>query len=219
MVLGIFGASGLGREILETVIEINEIENRYEQVIFVDDNPELDAVQEVKVYNINDAYITFKDDLILTLAVGEPATRRKIINRVNEMGIPFVTIIHPGVRIPKSTKIGRGCYVGPNSFVSCNVILGDFVLLQPNVNVGHDGVLADNVIVSGLTVLAGNVHIGEDTFVGMSCTVVQGCRIGEHSIVGMGSIVHRDIPDYVIAMGNPARAMKKNEKQSVFSKS
>ncbi len=44
----------------------------------------------------------------------------------------------------------------------------------------------------------------------------QGISIGNDTIVGMGSVVHRDIPNDVIALGNPARPMKKNEEHRVF---
>lgn len=64
--------------------------------------------------------------------------------------------------------------------------------------------------------ISGHVTIGEKTYIGISVPIKQNVNIGSQSIVGMGSAVIRDIPDDVIAFGNPARVMKKNEEHRVF---
>lgn len=214
--LGIFGASGLGREILETVVFINNQQCKYEKIVFIDDNPDLHEVQGLEVISLNEAAGCYKSVLDIVLAVGEPSTRRKIIQRVEELSIPLVTIIHPSVFIPATTRIGKGCYIAPCSFISCNVVIGDYVLIQPNVSIGHDCVIEDNVVLSSLTCLAGSCHIGHDTYLAMNVTAIQGSKIGTNSIIGMASVVQRDVPDEVIAMGNPARAMRRNEEHRVF---
>lgn len=215
-VLGIFGASGLGREILETVWLVNDRQVKYEKIFFVDDNPDLDEVQGLEVLSLHEAAERYKDSLDVALAVGEPSTRCKIIQRVKELSIPLATIIHPGVFIPASTVVGKGCYIGPYSFISCNVVIGDYVLIQPNVNIGHDCVIEDNAVLSSLTCLSGNCHVGHDTYLAVNVTAIQGSKIGINSIIGMASVVQREVPDEVIAMGNPARAMKRNEEHRVF---
>ena len=216
MVLGIYGASGMGREILETVRTINKADSKYEKIVFVDDNPELVSVQNVEVISLDKAYGSYEKELTLVLAIGEPATRRKVIERVESMGISFETVVYPGTAIPESTVMGKGCYIGPGCFISCNVTIGDYVLVQPSVNIGHDCVVEDNAVLSSLTCLAGNCHIGHDSYLAMNVTAIQGSKVGADSIVGMASVIQRDIPDEVIAMGNPARAMRRNEEHKVF---
>lgn len=217
MVLGIFGASGLGREILETARLCNQTENKYSKIIFVDDNPNLTCVQDIEVYGLVKAYEIFSDEgMELVLAIGEPSTRLKVIEKVHAMGLEFCTLIHPSVTIPDSTKIGKGCYIAPFSFISCNVTIGDYCLIQPNVNVGHDCVLEKNVSVCGMTTLGGACHIGENTFIAMGVAVIQGCTIGKECVIGLGAAVHKDIPESMVALGNPARPMKNNDEHKVF---
>jgi acetyltransferase-like isoleucine patch superfamily enzyme len=50
----------------------------------------------------------------------------------------------------------------------------------------------------------------------MLSAIRENLNIGDHSIIGMGSMVFRDIPEKVIAIGNPARVMRKNENNKVF---
>ena len=71
-------------------------------------------------------------------------------------------------------------------------------------------------IISSFVDVAGNCNIGNETFLAIGTILKQGISIGEKSILGMGSIVHNDIPSNIIAMGNPARPMKKNIEQKVF---
>lgn len=64
--------------------------------------------------------------------------------------------------------------------------------------------------------MAGHVKIGEYTYVGLSAAIKEGISVGDFTIVGMYSAVIKDIPDEVVAIGNPAHPMKKNEEHRVF---
>ena len=64
--------------------------------------------------------------------------------------------------------------------------------------------------------MAGGCVVGCATYIGLSVPVKQGIKIGKNVVVGMGSVVVRDIPDNVIAMGNPARPMKNKDDSRVF---
>ena len=94
----------------------------------------------------------------------------------------------------------------------------DFVLLQPHCNIGHDDVLEEGCVISGFGNLGGKVVIGRYSYVGLGASIKEETRIGNNSIIGMGSIVFNDMPDGIIALGNPARPMKNNVDNKVFKK-
>ncbi len=71
-------------------------------------------------------------------------------------------------------------------------------------------------MISGFANIGGNCCIGKSSYIGLSTCVKQGIQIGDETIIGMASAVYKDIPSDVIAMGNPARVMKKNENKRVF---
>ena len=64
--------------------------------------------------------------------------------------------------------------------------------------------------------LGGAVTVGPQVYIGMGALIKEQLSIGANSIVGMGSVVHRDIPEGVIALGNPARVARLNEDRKVF---
>ena len=136
--------------------------------------------------------------------------------KLKKDGIEVATLVHPDVYVPDTTVIGKGVTIQMGNFISCNVKIEDYVYIQPHTNIGHNDVLKKGCMVSGFCNLAGGVTVGEFTYLGISSCYKEGVSIGNYTIVGMGSAVYKDIPDEMIAMGNPARPMKKNEERHVF---
>ena len=216
MVLGIYGAGGLGREVLDLACLINKQENRWEQIIFIADSAKEEKVNGIFVYSFDEALITFKHNIEIIIGVGEPATREKLFNRIKEKGVSLPVLIHPGVSVPSTTIVGEGSVIQCGCFVSCNARIGENVYVQPHVNIGHDDIILDGAVISGMANLAGHVSIGEYTYVGLSAAIKEGVKVGSNSIIGMYSAVYKDVDDGVVAMGNPARVMKNNEDRRVF---
>lgn len=73
-------------------------------------------------------------------------------------------------------------------------------------HVAHDCVVGDHTVFANCASLAGHVDIGDWAILGGFCGIHQFCRVGEHSFAGMGAMVSRDVPPYVIVAGNHARS-------------
>jgi len=82
--------------------------------------------------------------------------------------------------------------------------------------IGHDARVMANSVLSSQVNLGGGATVGDSTYIGMGALIKEGIKIGSNSIIGMGSVVYNDIPDGVIALGNPARVIRNNENQKVF---
>lgn len=216
MVLGIYGASGLGREVLELAKSINAVEKKWERYIFIDDGDVSSIVNGINVYTYEQAMVDFAGNLEIILGIGEPSTRERLFKKIQNDEIPLTTLIHPQVHIPDTTFVGKGAVIQDGCFISCNVVIGDYTFIQPHATIGHDVKIKEGAIVSSLCGLSGSVSIGKYVYIGVGTVVREGISIGDYSIIGMASAVHKDIPDEVIAMGNPARPMKKNEAHHVF---
>jgi len=216
MVLGIYGAGGLGREVLELARLINVKDKRWEDFVFVIDGESGAVVNGVNVFSYPEAIDKFKGNLEISMGIGEPEIRHKLFGRLQNDGINAPTLIHPDVYVPDTTIIGKGVTVQYGCFISCNVEIEDYVYIQPQVNIGHNDVIGEGVMLSGMVNLAGCVKIGKYTYVGLSAAVREKVSIGEFCVIGMYSAVHKDIPDGMIAMGNPARPMKRNEEHRIF---
>lgn len=83
--------------------------------------------------------------------------------------------------------------------------LGDHNWIMAYVHLAHDCQVGNQTIFANNAQLAGHVHVGDFAILGGFTVVHQFCRIGAHSITGMGTILLQDLPPYVTASGNPAQ--------------
>lgn len=108
-------------------------------------------------------------------------------------------------------------HIGDNTIIGLgNVIIGP-------VSIDQNVMLAQNVVISGLNhgfedvklspsvqqVTCKPIVIEQDVWIGANAVVTAGVKIGRHSVVGAGSVVTKDIPDFCVAVGNPARVIKR----------
>ncbi|MCU1791462.1 NeuD/PglB/VioB family sugar acetyltransferase [Pectobacterium polaris] len=214
MKLAIYGAGGLGREVLMLAQLINTHQSRWNEVVLIDDfNPG----RELKGIAVRDfESISMACDVEVVIAVGEPSARESLADKVKASGLTLATLIHPSVYLSDCTVVGKGSVLCQGVYVSCDVIIRDNAFLQPYASVGHDCVIGEHAVLSTFVTLAGHCTIGERTFVGMSAAVKENTSIGHDTIISMGAVVFNEIEGGVIALGNPARVMRKNDLGRVF---
>jgi sugar O-acyltransferase (sialic acid O-acetyltransferase NeuD family) len=219
MILGIYGSGGLGREIFVLARQINAVGKRWSDLFFVDDFGGKEKTAKARVVTFSEAKAEFsREDGEICIAVGEPAVRAELYDRVRDAGYKAATLIHPMVHIPEDTSVGPGTIICSGCFVSCDVCLGNNVLLQPTSSVGHDCRIGSHSVISTFVSLAGTCSIGARTYIGMNVPVKEGTTIGDDVIIGMGSVVLRNIEAGMVALGNPARPMNVNDSRRVFRK-
>ncbi|GAI27865.1 unnamed protein product, partial [marine sediment metagenome] len=118
------------------------------------------------------------------------------------------------------TTIGKNCTIGQNVFIGENVNIGNNVKLENNVSV-FDGVTLEDDVFCGPACVFTNIknprsHISQKgkftptlvkkgATIGANATIICGNTLGRYAFVGAGAVVTRDIPDYALAYGNPAR--------------
>lgn len=113
-----------------------------------------------------------------------------------------------------SIKIGEGTHIGPyNAISSINqIIIGNNVLFGPYVHINdhsHNYEDIDIPIIQQPAYSKGPIVIEDDCWLGFGCHVMAGVTIGKHSVIGANSVVTKDIPSYSVAVGVPAKVVKK----------
>ena len=89
-----------------------------------------------------------------------------------------------------------------------HVYVGDKVMFGPNVTIATANHLIEPDLRSKGLQYNKDVHIGENTWIGAGAVIVPGVHIGKNTVIGAGSVVTKDIPDGVIAVGNPCRILR-----------
>lgn len=217
MILGIYGASGLGREVNIIARKINAIEHRWEKIVYIDDNEAINDVIGVPSYPFLKAKELFSE-LEVSIAIGEPNIREKVYNKVKENSVKLATLIHPGVYIDESSTIGKGVTICEGVTTTSSDVLEDNVYIQPHVVIGHDIHIGKHTIIGSNVEIGGANIIGERVFIGFMAGTLQGLSIGDDAEISAGSIVFRDIEPGMVVMGNPARVIRRNDGCGVFSK-
>ena len=141
-------------------------------------------------------------------------------------------VVDPGAQIGKGTKIwhfchvssrsviGENCSLGQNVFVADDVLLGNNVKVQNNVSL-YTGVICEDDVFLGPSMVFTNVInprssvnrkseymrtlVKKGASIGANVTIVCGVTLGSYCFIGAGAVVTKDVPDYALVVGNPAR--------------
>lgn len=122
--------------------------------------------------------------------------------------------------VMKNVEIGENCIIGQNVFIASDVVIGNRVKIQNNVSV-YKGVICEDEVFIAPSVVFTNV-INPRSFIerkeeykqtvlkigstiGANATILCGITIGKYAMIGAGSVVTKNIPDYALVVGNPAK--------------
>lgn len=119
----------------------------------------------------------------------------------------FATVIHPSAVISAKARIGTGVFIGANTVVCADAQIGDHCIILQNTTINHHSIVCDYSTVSSNVCILGYVTIGYNAFIGGGASIKPRVRIGESALVGMGSVVTKDVDPDKIVCGNPARVM------------
>lgn len=124
------------------------------------------------------------------------------------------------VHVCSGAVIGKSCSLGQNVFVGNKVVIGDDCKIQNNVSV-YDNVTLEDGVFCGPSMVFTNVYnpraqitrkeeyratlIKQGATLGANCTIVCGVTVGKYAFVGAGAVVIKDVPDYALVVGVPAK--------------
>lgn len=151
-----------------------------------------------------------RSSVVALVAIGgsRGKDRLEIQGLLAASGFPSLTSIHPRAYVAGSAKLGVGCQILANAAVGVDALLGDTCIVNTSASVDHECVLGHGVHIAPGAHLAGLIEIGDFSFVGVGASILPRIKIGRNCIIGAGAVVTKNLPDNVVAYGNPARIVK-----------
>ena len=152
-----------------------------------------------KLVNLNNSYHTDTEiPVLMSELIGEK------VGEGFRMFLPFYADFGRNVHIGKNVFINSGCHFQDQGgiYISDNALIGHNVVLA---TINHALAPHDR------RNLYAPIHIGENVWIGSNATILQGVTIGDGSVIGAGSVVTKSIPENSIAVGVPAKVIRKIE--------
>ena len=203
--LFIIGAGGHGAVVAEAAAAME----RWEEILFLDDNKPADSVVGYPVIGeIESLFTLANNDMEVIVAIGDNRRRLSFCDELFGKDIQLATVIHPTACISPSAVISSGTVLFAGTIVNARANLGRACILNTGATVDHDCVIKNGAHISPGANLAGEVTIGECAWIGIGSAIKEGVNVGRDVIVGAGSAVVSDVADGETIGGVPARRLK-----------
>ncbi len=197
----IIGASGHGKVVADVAVQ-----NGYEEILFLDDNPKVKECGDFPVVG------TSRDSALYTgcdfiVGIGNAQTRERIQERLESEGLHLSTLIHPAAVVANSALIQSGTVVMAGVVINPGAKIGKGCIVNTCSSVDHDCVISDYVHVSVGAHISGMVQIGVRTWIGAGATVCNNLSICGDCVIGAGAVVIKNIETRGTYIGVPAKMM------------
>jgi sugar O-acyltransferase (sialic acid O-acetyltransferase NeuD family) len=206
----IYGAGGMAREVAALLEDINKISPSWRILGFIDDfkGECNELINGYKILGNHTVLQNYPEPINIVIAVGDPALREKIYDKIKSCNYQYPVLIHPTARVAGSAVIGEGSIIGMDAIVQVNASIGQHVLINMRTVLGHDVVVQDFSTCLVNCIISGNVTIGKGALLGSSCVIMEKITIGEGAKVSMGAVVSFNVEEGCVAMSRPSKSMR-----------
>lgn len=221
--LYIYCAGGFGREVLDIAESLNKDSRLWSALYFLDDViPSGKVINGVRVLSFREFVTSIRNrsDFELVIAHGEPNARKQIREKLAEFKVldNLISLVSPDSRVSEWAKVGKGSIICAGVHISVNACIGVNSVINCNSIIGHDVQVGDDSVVSSQVNIGGGAQIAAEVYIGMGSQIKERLTIGKQSILGMASVLFENVPEELLFMGNPAKAIRRSQDARIFTK-
>lgn len=135
--------------------------------------------------------------------------RFMIATKLESLGLTALNVISPNAILDDVEEYGDGLQIMPGAIVHKFCRLGRQCIINTNASVDHECLIGNGVHIMGGAAIAGRVTIGDFATVGTNATILPEVTIGKGAYVGAGAVVNKDVDEFDVVAGVPARTLRK----------
>lgn len=212
--IGVYGASGFGREVMPLVRHQYE-KFKKEQFVFIDDNQAGEMLSGYRILSYTDFLAHSGLSKGVVIAIANSQVREKLTSKLASDHVKQLNIQAQNVAIAEEAEIAEGSLFCSFTCVTSNAKIGKGFHANIYSYIAHDCVIGDFVTFAPGVKCNGNVHIEDHAYIGTGAVIKQGKSdrplvIGKGAVVGMGAVVTKNVPAGVTVIGNPAKPLGKH---------
>ena len=216
MNLFIYGSGGTGCEIADIALRCNtHAPPKWDKLYFVDDVRAAPEHYGLRVFSF-EKMLQETAPYVCVIAQGEPKHRRALHDKLVASEVQLGKVIDPLAVVSPSALIAPGCVIWPGVSISSLTRVEANVIVQINSVIGHDATLGAHSVISSGVSIGGGSKVGTGAFIGMGASVREKIAVGDFATLGMGASLFTSLGANLVALGNPARAMRQNTERKVF---
>ena len=205
--LVIIGAGGFAREMYDLAHYCMGDDPAFNVKGFLSDGPSnIESMGYPPVLAKVDEYEIEENDVFFC-GIGDVSDRKKTVSIIKKKGGTFINLVHPTAVISPSVTLGEGVGIKAFCVLASDVSVGDFTFMQSSVIMGHDVTIGKFCHINSFSFFAGHASIEDLVTINAGARLIQNVRVGEQAVVGMGSIVLRDVKNDTTVFGTPARKL------------
>lgn len=204
----IIGARGYGRAVYDIAISMDAYLKEFSIKGFLDDKKDaLDGYDNYPsiIDSVEDYCI--EDDDVFVCALGDVRFKKKYATIIQNKGGVFYNVIHKNAHIGTNARIGTGCIIAQGAYIDCDTCIGDMVSIQNNAMIGHDVKVGDYSMIDCNTFIGGFAELSKNVTIHTGSMICPRVKVGDGSVVNMGSVVIRSVKENKVVMGNPAKEL------------
>lgn len=209
----ILGTGGNCLDILDALEETNRARGEtYRPVGFLDDDPAAQGRDILGLPVLGPLDVAPQHEgCWFVNGIGSPGNFWRKEEIIGRTGLPlerFETIVHPTASVSRHARLGRGTVVLQQATVASQATVGHHVIILPAAVISHHAVVGDYTCIAAGACVSGGATVGRSCYLGTNCALIGHVRVGDCALVGMGSVVLRDVPANSVVAGNPARFLR-----------